>query len=131
MDNQNVETIKRAYQHFQQGNIEGLLQMFDDNINWEIPQISNVNFSGKRSGKYKVQEFFSDLSEQVTFKKFEPQEFVPHNGNVIVFGHYTGNVGATGKDYNSDWVHVFEVQNGKIKSFKEYSDSSAISEAFK
>jgi ketosteroid isomerase-like protein len=42
----NLEIVKEGYTNFLQGNIPALLDTLSDNIEWELPASSRVNFSG-------------------------------------------------------------------------------------
>jgi ketosteroid isomerase-like protein len=48
---------------------------------------------------------------------------------VFVLGHYTYTVKKTGKSGSSDWVHVFTIADGKVKAFRDFSDTARAAEA--
>ena len=49
---------------------------------------------------------------------------------VVVLGHYTFNVVKTGKVVDNDFVHAFELADGKISTSEGYEDSAAVVAAF-
>lgn len=53
----------------------------------------------------------------------KPSEYVTDGNRVIVFGRYTGTYKATGKAMDVPFVHAFTVQDGKIASFQQYTDT--------
>jgi ketosteroid isomerase-like protein len=69
-----------------------------------------------------------DAAEETT--KFEPKEFIAQGDRVVALGTYAATVRETGRSYETDWVHVFTVKDGKITSFNEFFDSAAASRAF-
>lgn len=86
-------------------------------------------FSGKRTGRVSVGEFFSLVADAQDVLQFEPQEFIAQGDKVVVLGHYSWRAKATGKEYNSDFAHVVTIKGGKITSFREYMDTAAASRA--
>jgi ketosteroid isomerase-like protein len=58
-EQENVNLVQQIYDDFKTGNIEGLLSKIDPNIVWELPEIQNVPFAGKRDGRDAVADFFS------------------------------------------------------------------------
>jgi len=61
---------------------------------------------------------------------FEPQKFFAEDDMVVVLGHYTFNVVKTGKVVDNDFVHTFQLADGKISAFEGYEDSAAVVAAF-
>jgi ketosteroid isomerase-like protein len=129
-EQQNVELIKRLYKCFETRNIPALLAPMADDILWIYPEIENVAHSGQRQGRQQVVEFFKTLMEEQEINFFEPREFIARGDKVIVLGYYKGTVRATGAEYETYWVQVFGIKEGKITMFQEYADTAAISAAF-
>lgn len=126
----NTEVIQQAYEKFGSGDIPGLLELCAENIGWEVPEIENAPFSGIREGVKAVGEFFAQLTDAEDITRFEPLEFIAQNDKIIVLGESAATVKATGRGYETDWVHVFTVRDGKITNFHEYLDSAAANKAF-
>ena len=126
----NIETVKKAYELFGAGDIDGLLSLNSDDISWTIPTIENVPFSGSRTGKPAVAEFFTQLADAEEFTHFAPTEFIADGDRVVALGSSKGRVKSTGNQFATDWVHVFTVKDGKITSFLEFFDSAAMTRAY-
>jgi ketosteroid isomerase-like protein len=62
-------------------------------------------------------------------REFEPREFIAQGNKVVVLGHGAWTVNATGRDFDSDWVHVFTIEDGHIAAFREFLDSHLAAEA--
>ncbi|MEQ1763543.1 MAG: nuclear transport factor 2 family protein [Pyrinomonadaceae bacterium] len=125
----NTEIVKKGYECFGSGDIEGLLELYSDDISWETPKVDNAAYSGARQGKEAVLEFFGMLAESETFTKFEPTEFIAEGDRVVVLGKFEANVKATGKTFATDWVHVMTVKDGKVTAFREHFDTAAANQA--
>ncbi len=129
-EQENVKIAKQAYEFFKGGDIESLLGLYAEDVQWQTPDTENVPHSGKRAGLASVREFISLVNENSEAIEFEPQEFIAQNDKVVVLGHFRWRVKRTGKEYESDWAHVVTIRDGKIKSFQEYLDTAAASRAY-
>lgn len=88
-------------------------------------------FSGKRQGRDAVGEFFASVAENQEVLSFEPREFVAQGNTVVSLGRYEWRVKSTGREFISDWAHVFTVENGRVVRFREYFDSAAAEAAYR
>ena len=126
----NVQIVQDAYNKFGAGDIAGLLANCSEDINWKTPEIENATFSGERRGHAEVGEFFAELDAEEEFSNFEPLEFIAQGDRVVVLGKLAVTVRETGKSYESDWVHIFTVKDGKITDFLEFFDNAAANRAY-
>ncbi len=130
-EQKNTETARRAYDLFKAGDIESLMGLYTDDASWESPKTENVAHSGKRKGKQQMLEFMSLVGEHSENIHFEPREIIAQGDKVVVLGDYRWRIPATGKEYESDFVHVCTFNDdGKITSFKEYLDTAAARDAY-
>lgn len=132
MEAENVKVVQGAYAAFGRGDISGLLGYMTDDIHWRpvIGTAAHVPFSGEQTGKTKVAEFFKQVAESEDFEQFEPREFVAQGDTVVAIGHYRAVSKATGKRFDSDFAMVFTLRNGKVATFREFTDSAGINAAF-
>ena len=126
----NLEIVQSGYEKFGNRDIEGLLSQFTDDIDWSTPHVENAPFTGNRLGLTEVADFFKGLAEAEEFSYFEPTEFVEQGKRVVVLGRAKATVKATAKTYETDWVHLFTVEDGKITHFREFFDTAAVTKAF-
>ena len=126
----NTDIVQLGYEKFGSGDIEGLLQLFADDILWQVPEVENAPFTGVRQGLDETAEFFKQLSENETFTRFEPLEFIAQNDKVVVLGELAATVTSSGRSYETPWVHIFTVREGKVVEFQEFFDTAAATLAF-
>lgn len=126
----NTQIVQEAYSKFGSGDIEGLLNLMSDDIEWTTPTVEGAPLTGKRNGRDSVAEFFGMLDESEEFSSFEPREFIAQGDRVVVLGNSAGTVKPTGRNFETDWVHIFTVKDGKVTSFKEFFDSAAMERAY-
>jgi len=131
-DAENTKVVRDAYAAFGRGDITTLLGYMTDDVQWQpvIGTGTHVPFSGARTGKAAVAEFFKQVAETEDFEQFEPREFVAQGDMVVAIGHYRAKTKATGRTFDSPFAMVFTLRNGKIAAFREFTDSAAINAAF-
>jgi ketosteroid isomerase-like protein len=125
-----VTLVQQAYGHFAKGDIPALLSLCAPDIVW-ISGGSGEDFPtfGRREGRDGTASFFADVARYDRIAMFEPREFIPGNDKVAVIGRYAITATATGKPFESDWVHVYTIRNGMISMFQEYTDTAAFLKA--
>ena len=126
----NTQTIQRAYDCFGQGNVAGILAELTSDVIWHVAPVNEVPYTGTRNGQAGAADFFATMAECEDTLQFEPREFIAQGDKVAVVGHYAGRVKTTGREYETYFVHVFVMREGKIARFDEYTDTAAIASAF-
>jgi ketosteroid isomerase-like protein len=129
---QNKRIVQEAYAAFGRRDIPALLNTVSNDVDWQavIGASSAVPTSGRRLGRDAVAKFFDDLAGSITFKQFEPREFIAEGDKVVVLGYYEGTTLPTGRGMSSEWVMVYTLANGKITKFREFADVATINAAF-
>lgn len=122
----NRALVQRGYEAFGRGDIEALLALFDEDVEWITPGPSDLPTAGRRRGRQQVAEFFQIVNSLFEVQRFETEAFVCEGDRVVVVGSETSRVNATGKVLEMRWAHVFTVRNGKVATFEEFQDLSAV-----
>ena len=125
-EQQNVDIVKRGYECFGKGDLDGLIQLMSENVEWSSPGPADLPTAGHRQGHDQVRQFFGTLNELYVFEQFDPQQFVAQGDTVVVLGIDRVVVKATGKAVEAAWAHAFTVRNGTIVRFQEYVDTAAV-----
>ena len=126
-----VEVVRRAYENFKAGDIGALMGQMSEDVDWRLPKIEGVPFSGERRGRGQVSEFFTTLADSQDSVSFEPREFVAQGDKVVALGSYSWGVKRTGREFGGEWAHVFTVRGGKVVGFQEYTDTGAVAGAYR
>ena len=126
----NAKTVQQVYENFKGKNfrsadMQSLLGLYSDDVEWQVPEMENVRFAGKRRGLKGVREFFSTVANDLEVLQFETQDFIAQGDKVVALGRYSWRVKATGKEFSSEWAHVYTVRDGKIVRFHGYMDTAA------
>lgn len=127
----NVRLVQDAYDAFKTGDIERLLQMLTDDVEWITPGPPDVMpAAGHRRGRNGAAEFFTALTTQEDVELFEPQEYIAQGDKVVALCSYRGRVKATGRTAEAELIHVFEIKEGKVRHFREFFDTASVLPAF-
>jgi len=128
---QNTKIVQDAYAAFSRGDIQGVLDTLSDDIDWKpvTGAASYVPMAGERRDKKGVADFFKKVGENIKFSQFEPREFISQGDIVVTLGHYKGTTPG-GRTFDSDFVMVFTVKNGKVQRFQEFLDVAQLNAAF-
>jgi uncharacterized protein len=129
-EQENVAIVHQAYDNFKTGNIPALLALLSDDVTWQLPAMENVPFSGKRTTPAGVGEFFALVNENEEAVRFEPREMVAQGDKVVSLGYYQWRLKTNGREFDSDFAHVFTIRDGKIVAFHEYTDTAACTNAY-
>jgi len=127
---ENKQLAINGYQMFLKGDIQGVLDMCADDVEWTSADLPSVPFAGVFHGKNGVMDFFQKLGAEVEFLDYQPQSFIADEDKVAVSGASTIRVRSTGVTYDDIWVHIFTMKNGKTVRFEQFHNTAAAVAAF-
>lgn len=131
MDDQaNIDFIKQFYDAYLKGDRERLLSLMAPDIEWDVPPMPGIAFSGKRRGREQVNDFFRLVGESQQLVRFEPREFMSTCDRVVVVGHNDWTVKATGARFGTDWVHIFTLRDKLVAGYRQFMDTHAVVTAY-
>ncbi len=129
---ESLQLVHQFYATIGSGDIEATLNLLADDVEWETPFPRDiVPHGGKWHGREGVKEFLFNLNKNVEFQQFELKNFIAQDNNVAVVGHFKVLVKATGRYYEPDTVVIWTVEDGKIKQFREFTDTTEAVFAFR
>jgi ketosteroid isomerase-like protein len=123
----NLETTKKAYELFEQGEISTLVKdIVDDTCSWisSGPQ-DKLPWAGNFKGRQEIADFFARVAQNLDFNEFAPREMIEQGDTVVVIGTSSARAKRTGKTIKDDWVHILKYNQARIVFFQEYSDTAA------
>ena len=116
----NKEIIERGYAAFSAGDVEAVMSLFDDDIEWVQPGESSV--SGTFHGKAEVMEHIGRLAEKDLTVNLKA--LVAEGDTVVAITEVTAG-GETGED-----ADVFTVRNGKTVSARVHGDTALLERVY-
>jgi ketosteroid isomerase-like protein len=130
-EQENTLLVQQTYDHFQSGDIPAVLDLLSEDVQWVTAEVEGAPLGGTLRGREQVGQFFQSLSDIQEVRHFEPRDFVAQDDRVVALGHYAWHVKTTGRNWESDFAHVFTVREGKVTRYQEYTDTAALAEAYR
>lgn len=126
----NVETITTLYGDFASGNIDGVIGAMAADVEWN--EAENYIYADKNPyvGPDAILEgLFGRIGgEWNEFKVNNPIIMPVGTNQVLATGRYTGEYKATGKSMDAQFAHLWGLENGKVTSFQQYTDTKQAAE---
>ena len=119
----NVETVQKIFDCFGRGDIEGLLEYLDPQVEWEHDWgVMPPALYKPRRGRDEVRGFFQDLAAY-DFLRFEPVEFLSGGNMVAVPIRLEMRHKETGKTMKDLEVHLWTFgEDGKVTRMRHVLD---------
>ena len=134
-EEQNIEVVKRLFEAFSKGDIQGALNTFAENVDFQSPVTRHaepqISWAKPRHSRGEVAAFFKEMAEKMQVRSMEAIDFISQGDRVVVEGKNTGIVKTTGRSYEHDWVMVFTIGDGEITKHRHYYDTADILFAFR
>jgi uncharacterized protein len=119
-EQKNIELVKRGYEAFAAGDVETVMSLFDDNIEWVQPGDSAI--SGTYHGKAELGEHLSRLAEKSLRVKLN--RLLADGDTVVALTEVT--VGdETGQD-----ADVFTLRDGKTVRVQVHTDTAIMERVY-
>ncbi|MES2260094.1 MAG: nuclear transport factor 2 family protein [Pseudomonadota bacterium] len=120
-----TEIVQQAYAAFGRGDIPGILEFVARDVDWELVGPPSLAYAGRRHNREEVEAFFHAIPQADEIRVFEPREFIEAGQHVTVLGWEESTALDTGKDFASEWVHVFTVTDGKVTRWRGFLNTAA------
>jgi ketosteroid isomerase-like protein len=119
-EQENKELVKNGYDAFSAGDVQAVMDLFDDDIEWVQPGRSAI--SGTFHGKAEVMEFLGRLAEKsptVTVKRLLAE------GDTVVAITEVTVEGETSED-----VDIMTIRNGKTVRMDVHGDTALLERVY-
>ena len=124
------DMIKNICDSLARGDAPAVLGAMDPAIQWR--EADNFLYAGGNPyvGPQAVAEgVFQRLGSDVESFAVVPVNIIEGGNTVVVEGRYRGKMKATGKIVDAQFAHVWELRNGKVVRFQQYTDTKQWEEA--
>ena len=129
MAQQDVETMRRAYEAFNRGEIPGALAAFDEQIEWHEPGGGNAPRGTYRGSASVGNDVFATVPANFEEFRAEPERFIDAGDHIAVVGTFRGR-GKGGQGLEAPFVHVWEMRGGKAVRFRNHVEADAWRQAW-
>jgi uncharacterized protein len=125
-----LDLVNAIYDAFSRGDVPGMLAMLDPQVEWNEAEHVTLWPGGPVYGPdqvaaqvlSRIPELFGD-----TFR-IQVERLHACGDTVIMQGRYTATALATGKNMSVPVIHVWDVADGKVVRFQQYTDTWAFAE---
>ena len=128
----NVAIVKHLYAAFARRDMAAIVAVLSPDVVWSEPANPFNPAGGTRRGHAGFFEWARAGNEAEDVLSIEPRAFLTNARTVAVVGHTRCRVRATGRSYETDFVHLVTLDEcGLVTSFQEFFDTWAAAEAFR
>lgn len=127
----NIKTVQALYAAFQKGGVRDILALLSPDVEWSEPENPFNPAAGTRRGQAGFLEWLRIGNQSEEILILEPRQFLSNRDSVAVVGYSKCRVRLTGREYETDFVHLVTFRDGKIARFQEFFDTHAAGEAFR
>jgi uncharacterized protein len=126
-----IDVVRAHYAAIRARDRNALLGTLHDNVEWEFSGPADIPFAGRWQGIDGATRFFTIIRDTVEVLEFSVEDMIARGATVVVIGRERFRVKATGREWSCGWVQVHTVAEGKIRSFREFTDTAAIGAAYR
>lgn len=118
----NVELLEEGYRAFNDADIEGVMAIMSEDIEWTEPD--GLPYSGTHHGPESVVEnVLAPVMEQFEDMTLEVDRFVADGDTVVALGTARARSRETGKDLDNPFAHVYDIEDGRITRFVQHTNT--------
>ena len=126
----NKEIVQKIYIALRAKDIAGILQFQSEESHWSVSATTDkIPWAETGRGPKAVSEFVRIMNEHLSPEEYVIQEFFENGNKIVTAGFNAGYVKSTGDHYEFDFVHFWELRNGKVTSFRAYYDTAYLANA--
>jgi ketosteroid isomerase-like protein len=126
----NGDIVKALYDAFGKGDVPAVLGAFDPEIQWREAENFFYADGNPYTGPQAVAEgVFQRIVSEVENFAVLPERFVEGGDTVVAEGRYRGTMKTTGTPVDAQFAHIWQLRDGKVVRFQQYTDTKQWSEA--
>lgn len=130
MEEKNLAATQELFGHFGAQNIDGILALLCDDVTIEFYGPKSIPYAGTYRGKTAARRFFETVHASLDIQQFDAEEMIAKGDKIFVTGHLTLTPKSTGITYESDFVHVITLRDGKWLRFRDFMNTAVAAAAF-
>jgi ketosteroid isomerase-like protein len=129
MSQQDVETVRRAYDAFNRKDILAVLALYDPQIEW-IEAGGGRSPAGTFRGPQSVaNDVFATVPKNFDDFRAEPDQFIDAGEHIVVVGRFRGKA-MSGAILDAPFVHVNRMRKGKVAGFQNFVEAISWAKAW-
>jgi ketosteroid isomerase-like protein len=124
---EDVQRLREVYEAFDRGDADAFVGLLAHDIEWRVPEV--LPWGGARHGHDGVRTYLDLLREHVSGGWGTPEEFLDVGDRVVVLGRFTGTARASGREFETPFVHVWTSSDGVPTRLVHFVDTAVVLEA--
>ena len=118
------DIVKHLYEAFAKGDVPAVLASFDPKVEWKEADSFLYADRNPYIGPNAVAEgVFQRIVSDVEQFTVVPQNIIDAGDTVVAEGRYKGRMKTTGTVVDAQFAHVWQLREGKIVRFQQYTDT--------
>lgn len=131
MNNDIISKVREGYEAFAHGDPQPILGLLAPDVTWGMIGLEeDAPFLGIRKGVEGAVSMLQSVGETQELHRFEPHGYYASGDKVFVPGVAKWTMRRNGVPGENEWVHVMTVKDGRIVSFRGYTDTAALARAY-
>lgn len=124
MSESNISRVKSMYEAFGKGAFADIVEACAVDVDWRVNGRPGAFATfGPWPGREGVTKFFAAVDSSMNISEFAPRAFHAAGDVVFVEGREAA-ITAAGKPVDSEWIHVFTFEKGRLTAFRAYYDTA-------
>jgi len=125
-----IAVVRAHYDAIRNRDRAALLSTLDDDVELTFPGPQAIPFAGVWRSIEGAKSFYAAIRETAEVIEFVVEDMIAEGDSVAVIGRERFRVRATGREWSCGWVQLHVVAPGKIRLYREFTDTAAISAAY-
>lgn len=118
------DIVRKLYDDFGKGDLAAVLGAMDPKIHWIAAENFLYADGNPYVGPQAVAEgVFKRIASDSESLAVVPQNFVEGGDTVVVEGRYKAKMRKTGASVDAQFAHVWQLRDGKVVRFQQYTDT--------
>ena len=127
MSQENVEVVRRGYDAFNSGDVEGVVATVGPDVRWDMSE--RVFNPAVYEGHDGMRRFVEEIDEVWEDFRLEPLDFIDAGDKVVVSHLIRGSGKGSGVDVELPSTSVYTVRRGKVIEARMYCEHGEALEA--
>jgi hypothetical protein len=134
-DDASLAIVRAMYDALFKGDMAAVMAAMHDDAELEVLGPPSILFVGRHKGRDELARFFGTVTEHVHREPDDPipavHEYIVQGERVVAIGVDRVTSRATGGSYESWWVHILDLRDGRIARVRQFFDTAAALEVFR
>lgn len=105
------------------------VELFAERVDHYVPGSPDVPWTGRRSTRAEVEEFFGQLGAHLEPRLFSVRGVLIDGSDAVVLGDFAYTVRSNGKPFEGQFALHLSVEDSRIVRYHMYEDSYALADA--